>query len=71
MTGRYPPPQGVTPNFVNPVSRKDEVLVGAPILLAFTLVVVAARVSIRVFIIHSMGWDDCERFWLSPFGLSF
>lgn len=54
----YPPPPGVTPNFVDPVNR-------APIFVAFTAICLAimwpiflVRLYTKTWVLRSFGWDD-------------
>lgn len=54
----FPPPPGVTPNFLNPSSIAGQV---APIRIAFTSAAtffVILRIYTRGFLIRSLGIDD-------------
>ena len=53
------PPLGVTPNFVDPESCGNAVIVVLTVFSALTTLVVVLRMYTRMCISKSVGWDDC------------
>jgi hypothetical protein len=53
------PPEGVTPNFVNPKSIGNHQTVTNIVVLVVMIVVVLLRIWTRAFIVKSVGYDDC------------
>lgn len=66
----FPAAHGVTSNFDNPVSQ-GKVFVAIDILsIPLMLVFVGMRLYAKHYIVHSLGWGDCEsRTVLSTFKL--
>ena len=54
-----PPPPGVTPNFVNPESRTDQIYVISAVWLAFMILMMMVRMYAKFFVLRSRTWDDC------------
>lgn len=54
------PPPGVVPNFKNPESLADSVIIVNSIFLALMLVFLTIRIYTKQFIAHGLGWDDCK-----------
>ena len=59
-TSTIPPPPGVTVNFDNPVSRGYLLIVVGGVLLGPTLLFVAVRLYVKVFIVRKINWGDGE-----------
>ncbi|KAI9847287.1 MAG: hypothetical protein M1837_002874 [Sclerophora amabilis] len=53
-----PPPPGITSNFVDPPSRRQEVVVCVAVCLALSITFLLGRMLTRAFITRSLGWDD-------------
>ncbi|MCJ1254964.1 hypothetical protein MMC24_002780 [Lignoscripta atroalba] len=53
-----PPPPGVTPNFVNPESRTDQIYVISAVWLAFMILMMMVRMYAKFFVLRSRTWDD-------------
>lgn len=60
--GAYPPPPGVEPNFVNPVSQRETMFSVHIIGLTLTTLSVVMRFYTRQFITHGLDCDDCKGF---------
>ncbi|KAI9720829.1 MAG: hypothetical protein M1812_002668 [Candelaria pacifica] len=58
QVGVLPPPPGVQPNFVNPESSAHGLVAVISVFLVFTILFVGARFYTKIFISHSVGWDD-------------
>ena len=59
LTPVIPPPPGVTPDFVNPVSCATDVLAASAVATALMLVFVSARLYAKFAYARSqLGWDD-------------
>lgn len=54
------PPPGVIPNFVNPESRMQGLIVTAICFTVIAGICVCLRMYTRMFLTRSVGWDDCE-----------
>ena len=52
------PPEGVVPNFDNPVTRDTEIYVGMGICIGITVVFVTLRLYVKLAVTHMWGWDD-------------
>ncbi|KAI0552665.1 hypothetical protein F4679DRAFT_44635 [Xylaria curta] len=57
-TPLWPPPPGVVPNFVDPVSRAPVIRAGIISILAIMVVFVLLRIYSRTRLKRSLGWDD-------------
>ena len=57
---RFPAPPGVTPNYTNPDSIGNEIVVESMTLIAFATVFVALRMFMKLRVIKKHGWDDCK-----------
>ena len=59
---RMPPPAVVTswpkPNYVNPVSRGQGLLITQIVLVPLALLVLVARLYVRLYMVKRPGWDD-------------
>ncbi|KAK3688814.1 hypothetical protein B0T22DRAFT_480049 [Podospora appendiculata] len=55
-----PPPQGITPNFINPPSQARDLLVVDFVFVALMLLAVSIRLFVRRRLTKSWGWDDSE-----------
>ena len=55
-----PPPPGVVPDFVHPVSRAHQVIVVTVVFLTLAALMVMLRMYTRWFITRAVGYDDCE-----------
>lgn len=53
------PPNGTTPNFVNPPSIGYRQTVTNIVVLVIMIIVVLLRLYTRIFIVKSIGYDDC------------
>lgn len=53
------PPNGTTSNFVNPPSVGNRQTITNIITLIIMIVVVLLRLYTRIFIVKSVGYDDC------------
>ena len=56
------PPRGVFSNFVNPLTRTNVTLIPCACIFAVMILFVALRIYTKMYIICSVGWDDCEIF---------
>lgn len=54
------PPAGVTPNFIDPHSMGDTIIIVNVVFLGLMLGFVALRIYTKGFLSRSVGWDDCE-----------
>jgi hypothetical protein len=57
-------PPGITPNYINPVTQGDRILVYAPLLGALSLLFVGLRLVIKLRILKTWALDDSE--WKFP-----
>lgn len=55
-----PAPPGLKSNFIDPPSRKSEVIGVISTFTALGLISVVLRMHTRVFISRAVGWDDCR-----------
>ena len=62
-----PPPPGVIPDFTNPESNGESLIITGAILLTFVIVAVASRAYTKLCIIQKMSWDDLT-LYLSAIG---
>lgn len=53
------PPNGITPNFVDPPSIGHRQTATNIVVLIVMIVVVLLRLYTRIFIVKSVGYDDC------------
>ncbi|KAI9811262.1 MAG: hypothetical protein M1832_000941 [Thelocarpon impressellum] len=51
-------PAGVRSNFVNPVSKADQLIVVNAICIPICLALVLARLYSKIRVTHNLGWDD-------------
>ncbi len=56
----FDPPPGVAPNFNNPESRMQGLVVTAVCFTVIAGICVCLRMYTRIFLTRSVGWDDCE-----------
>lgn len=54
------PPPGIQPNFDNPPSKGQEMLILNVVFLPLMLIAVAMRLLVKAKFIHQFGWDDCR-----------
>jgi hypothetical protein len=54
------PPPGVTPNFINPPSYADEIVILEGIFVSLMVLAVLVRIYVRVKLAKAWGWDDCK-----------
>lgn len=54
------PPEGVIPNFENPLSNAYISRAATLVFLPLMLVFLALRICSRIVVTHSFGIDDCE-----------
>lgn len=54
------PPPGVKPNFKNPKSSAYESIVTISVCSFFMVLFFVLRMYSRIFVSHSLGWDDCK-----------
>jgi hypothetical protein len=54
------PPPGIQPNFDNPPSQGQELIVLNVVFLPLMLIAVAMRLLVKTKFIHQFGWDDCK-----------
>ncbi|MCJ1309727.1 hypothetical protein MMC25_003388 [Agyrium rufum] len=66
------PPPGVIPNFVDPPSQAQWVIITVCLCLSLTTILIAIRIFSRVYISGPLAWDDCTSIlaWLGLFGWS-
>ena len=55
------PPPHVIPNFVNPPSQRGANLACNILCLAVATFCVLTRLHTKIFILRSLGWDDCKQ----------
>lgn len=53
-----PPPPGVIPNFTNPESKGESLIIPGAILLTLVIIAVANRAYTKLCIIRKFSWDD-------------
>jgi hypothetical protein len=53
------PPDGITPNFVDPPSVGYQQTTTNIVVLVIMIIVVLLRLYTRIFIVKSFGYDDC------------
>ena len=63
------PPLGVQPNFDNPPSKDEQMLVLNGVFLPLMLIAVTMRLVVKARVIKQFGWDDCKPFIASTIGL--
>ena len=60
---RTPPPSVIDswpePNYVNPETRGPRLLITQLIFVPLALLVLLARLYVRIFVVRRAGWDDC------------
>ena len=54
------PPPGVTPNFADPQTRTNIFIVVYAVFTSLVVLFVSLRLYAKMWIIRSIGWDDCE-----------
>lgn len=59
------PPEGVTPNFVDPETYVYLPLVFSFVCLALATIMLAARLFTRLVIMKKMAWEDCTLYLVS------
>jgi hypothetical protein len=64
LIGVIPPPSGVTPNFVDPPSLKNRIVITSIVCSIISAVFVTLRLYATGIIIRTMGMDDCESSYL-------
>ncbi|RDL34576.1 uncharacterized protein BP5553_07704 [Venustampulla echinocandica] len=52
------PPDGEEPNYINPLSRGQKIVIASVVLTSFAFVFVIARVIVKGFVTKRFGWDD-------------
>lgn len=55
------PPPGVTPNFINPPSIGNTIIVVNVVFLTLMLGFVILRIYTKGVLTRSLGWDDCKQ----------
>ena len=55
------PPPHVIPNFVNPPSQRGANLACNILCLTVATFCVSTRLQTKIFILRSLGWDDCKQ----------
>lgn len=53
------PPDGVTPNFVDPPSLSISIFIVISVLVLLMTIVVATRLYLNYRSVRKLGWDDC------------
>ena len=54
------PPPGVEPNFVNPASNRQPLIVITSLFLGLTSIFALTRAYVKTFINRKYSWDDCK-----------
>lgn len=54
------PPPGIVSNFVNPVNRANITIIPCAGIVAVMILFVFLRMYTKMYITHSIGWDDCK-----------
>lgn len=54
------PPPGMHSNFLNPESHANQTIVACSIVTAIMILFLVARMYTKIYLTHSVGWDDCE-----------
>ncbi len=54
-------PPGVVPNYVNPTTISNQVIVTSLTLVVFSSLFVITRLFIKWRVVEKWGWDDCEQ----------
>ena len=62
ILGALPPPEGVTPNFVNPYSIQPALIGTLVAALSVSTIFVFLRMYTKLFIRKSTGLEDCMLF---------
>ena len=63
------PPDGVLPNFDDPMNHAGNLIACNVVLLTASVIIVAARIVSRTILTDwRLGWDDCELLPNSFFG---
>lgn len=55
-----PPPQGITPDFVDPPSRSNLLLGLTSTFLGLAVISYVIRMYAKITIFRKVTWDDCE-----------
>ncbi|KAI9800734.1 MAG: hypothetical protein M1833_003150 [Piccolia ochrophora] len=58
LVGAIPPPPGVTPNFVDPVSIGYRLIVVGVLFLVLGTFFISIRFYTKLIILHALGWED-------------
>ena len=59
-TPAIPPPPGIEPNFINPTSNSQPLIVVTSLFLGLTTLFALNRAYVKTFIVRKFSWDDCE-----------
>jgi hypothetical protein len=51
-------PPGTVPNFVDPISRGQDIVIASIVLSSVALAFVSVRIFVKLFITRRFGWDD-------------
>lgn len=70
QTPAMQPPNGTTPNFVDPVSRDTALIALNAVFLALMVPVVAVRLYGKAHTVHKIGWEDCRCLYSAFFRFS-
>lgn len=54
-----PPPLGVQSNFENPESQSHITVIPCAVIVGIMIILVFIRMYTKVYILKSLGWDDC------------
>lgn len=57
------PPEGVTPNFVNPENFHTAIIGTIVVCIALTTCLACTRMYTKLIITKTYGWDDCMFTW--------
>ena len=60
LGGSIPPPPGVVPDFVHPVSHASRIVIINIVFCVMAGVMVLLRLYTRLCVTHSIGYDDCR-----------
>lgn len=63
LLANYPamlPPEGVTPNFVDPYTLGPIFVIVSSVLITIMMIFVVVRIYTRIFINRKLYWDDCQ-----------
>lgn len=54
-----PPPVGIKSNFTSPESESYVTIISCAAIVGIMIVLVFVRMYTKVYILKSVGWDDC------------